>query len=220
MTKHLFLYGGNPSIEKPGRLFAKLAGKEEGRVALLIERRDGWESYLPRYTVPWEKEGLTSVDVVMDEKDGTLDVEAAVKTIREATGIFIGGGNTEHYHALYTRPEIKEAILAKVKSGAPFGGNSAGALIAPETCLISPSDSDDREPKKLEGLGLLTSLAVSVHYTEWNEEKAFRKAMKHAGLKDGIGIDENACVHLKNGRIEEKFGEHVHTVSRSDLLKF
>ncbi|PYZ98910.1 peptidase S51 [Alteribacter lacisalsi] len=220
MTKHLFLYGGDPTLEEPGREFAKLAGGEDGSVVLLILRREGWESYLPRYTEVWKKEGLTQIDVVMDREDGRLDVEEAVRLIKKATGIFIGGGDTGRYHELYTQSRVKEAIRSQVSDGIPFGGNSAGALIAPEKCLISPNDSEDGEPKQLEGLGLITSLGVAVHYTEWDEEKPFREALDRAKLSDGIGIDEQACAYLKNGRIERTYGENVHTVSGRDLFRF
>ena len=59
MSKHLFLFGGSPPFtENMAKKFADLAIIYRKPVSILFVEREGWESYMPKYTQPLEELGL------------------------------------------------------------------------------------------------------------------------------------------------------------------
>ncbi|WP_226038185.1 Type 1 glutamine amidotransferase-like domain-containing protein [Aquibacillus saliphilus] len=212
---YLFLFGGNPSQSEGSKTFAKQAGKEHAKIALLIIYREGWQDYLARYTEQWIKSGVNpeNIEVIIPDQDGKLNYEAATWIIEAATGIFIGGGHTQTYHSLYTKEPFKRLIQAKYKKGTPVAGNSAGALLTTQTMLLSPYDTDSGEPIILNGLGLISNILVSVHYTKWNDADNFKKGLLKTGITTGYGIDDNACLVFKNNKVHSYLGEeHVYHI--------
>ena len=43
-------------------------------------------------------------------------------------------------------------------------------MILPEICLISPFDNDQGIMMFKQGVGLLSNVLISVHYTEWDDQ--------------------------------------------------
>ena len=82
------------------------AGGCDSRIVLLLQSREGWEKHKPEYVQPWIRRGVSQYDPVVPGENGTLDLEAASARLREATGIFIGGGHTPTYYWLYATDTI------------------------------------------------------------------------------------------------------------------
>ena len=102
------------------------------------------------------------------------------------------------------------------ENGVPIAGNSAGALILPETCLISPLDNEQSVMLFKQGVGLLSNVLISVHYTEWSDQSNLLEGMRTKKVKRGIGIDEQACAVFINGQLAYSLGEAVHEVIFED----
>jgi cyanophycinase len=211
-NKYLFLFGANPSLEEANEKFIQEAGGPNAKIVLLIMNRSGWEEYLPRYTDVWKRNGVEDYSVILPDDQGELNEKAAIELLRKATGIFIGGGDTEKYHAYYAVEPIKSILKERYNEGVPIAGASAGALILPEVCLISPNDSKNGDMLSKDGVGLITNLLIGVHFTEWNDESNLIAGMKKHNIRYGLGIDEEACVIFKNGILEAEIGKSVHHI--------
>jgi cyanophycinase len=218
VDKYLFLFGANPSLEEANELFIQKAGGRNAKIVLLIMNRSGWEDYLPRYTNTWKRNGVEHYSVILPNDQGKLNEKEAIELLKEATGIFVGGGDTEKYHAYYATEPIKSILKDRYSEGVPIAGSSAGALILPEICLISPNDSNNGEMLSKDGVGLLTDILIGVHFTEWNDENNLLAGMKKHKIRLGIGIDEEACAVFKNGKFESEFGESVHHIEIDDFM--
>ncbi|MBU9720790.1 MULTISPECIES: GNAT family N-acetyltransferase [Bacillaceae] len=212
MKRICYLFGAIPSIEDAGEAFAKGAGGKEAHIALLILHRDGWEEYLPKYTDAWRKAGVKKWTVIKPDESGNLETEYVLDVLRVATGIFIGGGDTEMYHFYYTTDSIRHVIKERYNQGIPVAGCSAGAILMCEDSIISPMDSNDGHGKVMKGLGLLQNIAVSVHFSEWNDRQNIECTMIELGITKGYGIDEQACISLHNEQYYTSYGkkEGVH----------
>jgi cyanophycinase len=217
--KYLFLFGGNPSLVEANKEFIKKAGGKEAKIVLLIMNRKGWEEYLPRYTDIWKREGIEHFSIILPDEKGCLNFDEAISILKGATGIFIGGGDTEKYHHYYAKEPIKSVLKECYNKSVPIAGCSAGALILPETCLISPNDSNSGEMIVKEGIGLLKNLLISVHFTQWNEEPSLLKGMQELRVTQGFGIDEEACAVFMNGNFVFAVGNTVHQIKLSDFTE-
>jgi cyanophycinase len=130
--RRLFLLGGSPTtFDSVADEFVPAAGGREATIALLLEGAPGWEKYVPQYTQPWIQRGVSRHFIILPDENGNLDLETASARLREATGIFVGGGNTPNYRRLFATEPIRSLIRERYERGVPFAGLSAGALIAP-----------------------------------------------------------------------------------------
>ncbi|MFS0562497.1 Type 1 glutamine amidotransferase-like domain-containing protein [Terribacillus sp. 179-K 1B1 HS] len=207
-TRKLYLLGGNTSQEEANIHFANAAGGRNAHIALLIVYREGWQAFLARYTSNWIAQGVPeeNISVIVPDEAGNLDTEKAANSIKNATGIFIGGGHSETYYALYTQLPFKQLLKEKYRAGTPLAGNSAGALILPETVLLSPHDTDNQQAWSGPGLGLLQNQLISVHFSQWQDEPNLIAGLIQHDIPFGYGIDENACLYLENEQPTASFG--------------
>ncbi|WP_102706437.1 Type 1 glutamine amidotransferase-like domain-containing protein [Terribacillus saccharophilus] len=219
-TRKLYLLGGNTSQEEANIHFAKAAGGENARIALLIVYREGWEAFLPRYTNHWIAQGVreNNISVIVPNEKGELDLAKAAEIVSEATGIFIGGGHSETYYSLYTKEPFKQLLRGKYAAGTPLAGNSAGALLMPKTVLLSPHDTDNQQAWSGSGLGILQNQLISVHFSQWQDEPNLISGLHHLNIPIGYGIDEDACLFLENEKPVNVFGsEQVKRIEKGTL---
>jgi cyanophycinase len=214
----LFLLGGGSTIfDAVAEEFVPAAGGLGAAIALLLAGAEGWEDHVPHYTQPWKRRGVTQCYTIVPGKSGTLDLDTVLARLREATGIFIGGGNTPTYRRLYATEPIRSVIRERYREGVPVAGLSAGALIAPKVCAIPPEDTGDSRVRVVPGLGLVSGLIVGVHFTEWNALPHMVEAMVETRTAAGLGIDEAACAVFENGELKRVLGQSAYEIELTDF---
>ncbi|MFT4416419.1 Type 1 glutamine amidotransferase-like domain-containing protein [Fredinandcohnia humi] len=207
MDTHLFLFGGSPPFTKQlGKKFTKFAQKDQVKIAILFIERDGWQDYMPKYTSVLEANGTTNFVYLPLSPYPSPEI---VRELETSTGIIISGGDTELYREYIVETTVGTTIKRLYDNGIPIAGFSAGALIAPEYCVVSPHDTLRKEQLFLKGLGLLEDYVLSVHYSTWNEEENLLKAINTTGVPKGFGIDEESGIYINNGRVVEIEGHLV-----------
>jgi cyanophycinase len=216
--QRLFLLGGSPiAFDSVADEFVPAAGGRGAGIALLLEGAPGWEEYVPQYTRPWTERGVTRHYTIVPDAAGSLDLETASARLREATGIFVGGGNTPNYRRLFAIEPIRSLIRDRYEQGVPIAGLSAGALIAPAVCAIPPEDTGGAAVAIAPGLGLVDHLLVGVHFTEWNALPHLLEAMRQTGTAVALGIDEAACVVLEDGQVKQVLGRSAYEIRMADF---
>jgi len=208
----LLLLGGSAAYDTVAEVFVPAAGGRDAVIALLMQGGSRWEKYVPEYTQPWMQRGVSQYHPIVPSQDGTLDLDAASAKLREATGIFIGGGHTPTYHRLYATEPVRSIIHERYDEGVPIAGVSAGALIALEKCVLAPDEADDATFGIVAGLGLVSDLIVGVHFTEQNALPDVLEAMAKTQTKTGWGIDEAACAVFEDGQFKGTLGRSVYEI--------
>ncbi|MCA0982882.1 Type 1 glutamine amidotransferase-like domain-containing protein [Halobacillus yeomjeoni] len=195
-AKHLFLFGGSPPFNDTlGEKFAKYAGNEKGKVAILFIEREGWKEYMKIYTSVLKRFGLKKYEyIALSSSPSEEDIEQ----VKTSSGIIISGGATELYRSYIVKTGIGVAVKELYENGVPVAGFSAGALIAPEHCVIPPIDNSKNKQLFLSGLGLIKNCTISVHYTKWNEEQNLRAAIEKLRVPIGYGIDDEGSIYFRN----------------------
>jgi cyanophycinase len=213
----LFLIGGSAAFDVVAEAFVPVSGGRDARIALLLQGGQGWEKYVPEYTQPWVRRGVSRYHAIVPDENGALDVDAACIGLREATGIFIGGGHTPTYHRLYATEPIRSVIREQHGQGIPVGGVSAGASIAPANCTLTPDETDDGTLKIVPGLGLIGDIIVGVHFTEWDALPDVLEAMSRTQTQAGWGIDEPACAVFEDSQFKGALGQGVYEIVMTDF---
>lgn len=213
----LFLLGGSAAFDAVAAEFVPAAGGSDAIIVLLMQGSYGWEKYLPEYTQPWIRRGASRYYPIAPGENGILDSHAVSAKLREATGIFISGGHTPTYHRLYATESICSLLRKSYHRDVPIAGVSAGALIAPEICVLPPEETDDGSLQIMAGLGLVSELIVGVHFTEWNTLPSVLEAMARTETRTGWGIDESACAVFEDGRFKGALGRCVYEIVMTDF---
>lgn len=217
MSSHLFLFGGGPPFTKTmAKKFVQLASMKVKPVSIIFVERDGWEEYMPRYTEALQNEGANDFRYIPLP---STPMDEVIHNIRESSGIIIGGGNTNMYADYIVDTEISHAIKEKYKTGTPIAGFSAGALISPKECVISPQDNILQKFQHRPGLGLVENMVIAVHFSEWNDEEHLRNIASAFPYYQHYGIDEQSCLYCLNGMPVETDGKGVYSIFHNQITK-
>lgn len=199
----VFLCGDHPGVLASAEAFVEAAGGPGARIALLLQGDENWQKYVPRYAEPWAAHGASCM-VVVPDASGALDHAALVQTFNNANAVFISGGHTPTYQQLYANPPVRGLIREAVARNVPFGGCSAGALLAPDICATNYAGADDTT-WTAPGLGLMNNVLIGVHFSEWQGESYLAAAMRRLDIVQGWGIDGSACAVFEDGRLTRVF---------------
>lgn len=216
MDRHLFLFGSGPPFTKNlVKQFTSLAEGEEATIAVFYEDDEKQEGSRPVYTDLLIENGVEKFLYFPLQK---APDQKAIEELKTCTGVIIGSGDTEKYQDLIVDSDFAEVIKNHYLAGRPVAGFSAGAVISPEHCVISPKDNPTGSQLYKKGLGLLEDIVISVHFDTWEEEFSLKIAMKKTNSRYGYGIDESAGIYFKNEKVEAKDGnEKIHFYKQKEM---
>nr|WP_253958184.1 Type 1 glutamine amidotransferase-like domain-containing protein [Metabacillus halosaccharovorans] len=196
--------------------FAQNVSTTNAPISILFVEREGWELYMPRYTKHLENLGFSKFVYLPLP---STPIKNAVDYLNNSSGIIIGGGDTNLYADYIVDTLISNIIKENYELGTPVAGFSAGALISPELCIISPKDNVQNEFQYRKGLGLVSNVLIAVHFTEWHDEPHLRNAVNKFINHINYGIDENTCVYLRNGSLKCIEGNGVYTIENNTIKR-
>jgi dipeptidase E len=161
--------------------------------------QDAYEAYAQRVRAPFGAMGynLTSLHEAADP----------VQAVRAASAIVIGGGNTFHLLARLYSAALLEVLGARVRSGVPYIGWSAGSVVACPS-IATTNDMPIIEPPSLRALGLV-QFQINAHYTDAHppghsgETRAERIA-EFLSLQPAvtvIGLREGSLLHVDGAAV-------------------
>jgi cyanophycinase len=153
--------------------------------------------------------GVDNLEIpVVDTRDRAQD-RAVAKMIREADGIFLGGGDQVHLVATIGGSRVDRALREAYSGGAVIGGTSAGAAALTETILAGGEPDEYGQMIDLHlgpGFGMLGFRAViDTHFAQRRRlQRLFMVVAQNPELM-GLGIDEDTAVVVQ-GHLGEVVG--------------
>lgn len=183
--------------------------------------------YAQRAAVPFAKLGY--------EMQSIGDASDPVAEIKKAEAIVVGGGNTFQLLSTLYDHDLVKAIRARVHTGAPYIGWSAGAVIAAPT-MGTTNDMPIIEPKSLHALNLIP-FQINAHYTDFHqpghqgetraerleEYIAVNRHMRVLGLREGCSltiVDDHISLNGPGTAPVFSFGAARAEYSAGDDLSF
>ena len=199
----LILIGGGTSTNGPAiGGFIEMSGAKEGAPIVglttassqVTVARDMWLSDLGQA-------GATNLEIpIVETRDHACDSKI-VEKVRNARGIFLGGGDQVKLVSCLSGTPLEEAIRDAYLDGAIICGTSAGAAALTKTTLAG-NEVDD-EGKLVEqyigpGLGLLGyHTLVDTHFTQRRRLYRLFVAIAEFPALMGLGIDEDTALVVK-----------------------
>ena len=141
-----------------------------------------------------------------------LDAEKRAKFIdqlKEATGIYFGGGDQNRIMDVLKDEELLKMIRAKYNAGTPFGGTSAGAAVMSDPMMTGDADLKILDGSKVgvrPALGLVPNVMFDQHFLiRQRHNRLFGFVMQNPKFL-GVGINEGMAVMIENNRDLEVVG--------------
>ena len=137
---------------------------------------------------------------IVDRRDRAQD-ERVAEMVREARGIFLGGGDQIHLVATLGGSRVAQAIREAHRHGAVVCGTSAGAAALTETILANGEPDETGKTTEMylgQGLGLMGfSAVIDTHFGARRRlHRLFNAIAANPNLL-GIGIDEDTALVVR-----------------------
>ena len=205
----LVLIGGaaSPNGEALDCFLDLTRAREGGLIVGLTTASGDPVSSAAMWRADFDTAGATNVELpIVASRDHAYDSRIAAR-IREADGIFLGGGDQVHLIATLSGTPVGEAIQESFCRGTTVCGTSAGAAALSETTLAG--GEVDIEGNLVEmyigpGLGLLGfRLLIDTHFAQRKRLQRLFVAVADYPELMGLGIDEDTglVVHGHLGRV-------------------
>ncbi|CAL2078733.1 Peptidase E [Tenacibaculum sp. 190524A02b] len=137
----------------------------------------------------------------------------AKEAVKEAEGIFTGGGNTfELVNQLY-KNDILEVLKQTLEEGTPYLGTSAGSNICGVT-MMNTNDMPIVYPPSFETLGVIP-FNINAHYLDPDPSSTHMGETRETRIKEYHIFNETAVLGLREGSWLEVKGEQI--VIRGEL---
>lgn len=135
-----------------------------------------------------------------------LDAEKRTKLvnqIKEATGIYFGGGDQNRIMDVLKDEELLKMIRAKYAAGTPIGGTSAGAAVLSDPMMTGEADLKILDGAKVGvrgGIGSVPEVMFDQHFLiRQRHNRLFGYVIQNPRYL-GVGIDEANAVMITDNR--------------------
>jgi len=196
-----------------------LAGGPKARMVYVPCSESDEVSSSQRIVEIWEEMGVESATFIhtKDREKANSD-EAFLAPLRNATGIWFGGGRQWNLADSYFGTEAHRLMKQVLDRGGVIGGSSAGASIqARYMCRANPvANFDIMAPGYERGLGFISGVAIDQHFSQRRRQRDMTSLVNRYPQLLGIGIDEATAIVVtqSNARVVGKGKVHFYDRKR------
>jgi cyanophycinase len=194
--------------------FAQLAGGKQARI-LIVPTASSIETAGLRYKAIFLGMGVESAEVVYIGNREDANGEELARSIQEATGIFMTGGNQMRLSAIIGGTRFETEVRAANERGAIVAGTSAGAsILSAHMVALGASGGTPklRMAQMVAGFGLIRDVIFDQHFRQRDRiGRLLSLVASNPGLL-GIGIDEDTAAIIDDQDVIEVIGRHSVTI--------
>ena len=195
--------------------FTEAAGGGDGHVVVISSASSLGDLATERYRDLFSGLGISRVTGLRPEERSAADDPATARTLADATGVFLTGGNQLRLSSVVAGTRLADAINLAHDRGAVIAGTSAGAsamaahMVAFGRAGESPKN---RMAQMAAGLGVLTGVVIDQHFAERGRFGRLLAVVAYSPSLVGIGLDEDTCAIVHGNRTMEVIGRGAVTV--------
>jgi cyanophycinase len=176
--------------------FVQLAGGPDAAIAVVSTASSLGAEAGERYRAVFAELGVQSVRPLHAVTRAQANDEGAAHAVRDASGIFLTGGNQLRLSSTIGGTRLADAILERFRRGAVVAGTSAGASAMSSHMIAfgaSGATPKQRMAQIAAGLGLLPGVIVDQHFQQRNRLGRLLSLIAQNPSLLGLGIDEDTA---------------------------
>jgi cyanophycinase len=186
--------------------FAQFAGGADAKVVVISTASSLGDRATEMYRELLGALGIGEILGLRPEERQEANDPAAARMLREATGVYLTGGNQSRLTQIVAGTKLADALFLAHDRGAVIAGTSAGAsalgghMVAFGNAGPTPKN---RMVQLSAGLGILQGLVVDQHFAERGRIGRLLALVAQSPSLLGVGIDEDTCaVVFADGTME------------------
>jgi cyanophycinase len=195
--------------------FIKLAGGADARVAVISTASSLGPLAGEMYRRVFGELGASHVEPIHTTTRAQCADPIAVRAVREATGIFLTGGNQLRLSSTIGGTPLAQAVVRRHREGAVVAGTSAGAS-AMSTHMVafgaSGATPKQRMVQMAAGLGIVPGVIIDQHFEQRNRLGRLLAIIAQNPSLIGIGVDEDTAAVVAPNRVLEVIGRRSVTI--------
>ncbi len=165
----------------------------------------------------WRDIGATQVRVLQAASRKEANQASFVSALNEARGVWLGGGQQNHFARLYAETEVEMRLKHVLERGGVVGGSSAGAAVMTKVMIEQGVETAEVGT----GLDLLPNAVIDQHFFHRNRLNRLAGVLDQHSELMGFGIDEGTAlvVQLQHGRLGVLGDSYVFARVKSESAK-
>jgi cyanophycinase len=194
--------------------FTQLAGGKSARIAI-VPTASSIETAGLRYKALFLGMGVEDAEVVYIGSREDANDPKNLDIVKDATGIFLTGGNQLRLSALIGGTKFEEIVKAQHLAGVVVAGTSAGASILSDHMVALGASGNTpklRMAQMMAGFGLISNVILDQHFRQRDRIGRLLALVASNPKLLGIGIDEDTAVMFSDEGILEVIGKHSVTI--------
>jgi cyanophycinase len=195
--------------------FVKFAGGSEGNVVVISTASSLGDEATQRYRELFTDLGIPRVTGLRPEERDEADDPAVVEPLREATGVFLTGGNQSRLTQVVGGTRLGDGIANAHDRGAVLAGTSAGASAMASHMVAfgqSGSTPKNRMVQLSAGLGILQGVVIDQHFEQRGRIGRLLALVAQSPALLGMGIDEDTCAIVHADKTLNVIGKGAVTI--------
>ena len=195
--------------------FASLAGGRDATVAVISTASSLGAEAGERYRNVFAELGIERVRPLHAITRSQANDESAARVVKDATGIFLTGGNQLRLSSTIGGTRLADAILERFRNGAVIAGTSAGASAMSSHMIAfgaSGATPKHRMAQIAAGLGVLPGVIVDQHFQQRNRLGRLLSLIAQNPSLLGLGVDEDTAGVVGPDHVMEVIGRGSITV--------
>jgi cyanophycinase len=195
--------------------FTTLAGGPDATVVVISTASSLGAEAGARYRQVFGELGVRKVRPLHAVTRPQANDESAALAVRDASGIFLTGGNQLRLASTIGGTRLADAILERFRHGAVVAGTSAGASAMSSHMIAfgaSGATPKQRMAQISAGLGLLPGVIVDQHFQQRNRLGRLLSLIAQNPSLLGLGVDEDTAGVVGPDHILEVIGRGSITV--------
>lgn len=186
--------------------FVRLAGGSKAKIVYIPTAGGSADysfAYEGRIVQPFLEAGAGEVVMLHTYDRDQADTEAFIEPLKDATGVWFGGGRQWRLVDAYAGTKTEQAFWEVLNRGGAIGGSSAGASIQGSYLARGDTQTNtimmgDHEV----GFGYLKNSAIDQHLLRRNRQFDLIEIINAKPQLLGIGLDEGTAIVVQGDRFE------------------
>ncbi len=188
----LVVAGGGHRLEKVMREFVRLAGGKDSRV-VVVPGGEIEDKHERSYLREWTAAGAGRVVILHAKSRGEACSSGFTDPLRDATGVWLGGGDQSWHSEHYAETPVEEALREVVARNGVVGGTSAGAAVMTRVMIAGGRG----EPREGQGLDLFPGAVIDQHFLRRNRLTRLLTVLDRYPSLVGFGVDEGTALVVR-----------------------